>query len=57
MERQEGHKRDLTPDGYEIIGDKNTPRGAQCGRCGLKIEYGKAYGYHCPEGGCPLGFN
>jgi hypothetical protein len=47
--------REVTCDGYEVIPDR--PRGMQCGRCGMRVEYGKAYGYCCPHGGCPLGFN
>lgn len=33
----------------------NTPSklGSQCGECGMKFEYNKAYGYACPHSRCP----
>ncbi|MEP0323329.1 hypothetical protein [Bauldia litoralis] len=31
-------------------------RGSQCGKCGSKFDYDKAYGYVCPRGPhCPMG--
>ena len=32
-------------------------RGTQCGECGMKFEYGKAYGYCCMNQNCPTGWN
>ena len=32
-------------------------RGRQCGECGMKFEYGTAYGYCCPNSNCPTGWN
>ena len=29
--------------------------GVQCGECGMKFEYGKAYGYACCNSRCPRG--
>lgn len=31
-------------------------KGSQCGECGMKFEYGKAYGYCCMKPRCPTGF-
>jgi hypothetical protein len=31
-------------------------RGSQCGECGMKFEYGKAYGFYCGNSRCPAGF-
>ena len=31
------------------------PKGTQCGECGMKFEYGKAYGYCCTNLRCPCG--
>lgn len=32
-------------------------KGAQCGECGSKFDYGVAYGYVCPRGErCPMGY-
>lgn len=30
-----------------------TKLGVQCGECGIKFEYGKAYGYACQNSRCP----
>lgn len=30
-------------------------KGAQCGQCGMKFDYGKAYGFCCQQPGCPMG--
>lgn len=32
-------------------------KGTQCGECGMKFEYGHAYGYCCPNHNCPTGWN
>lgn len=32
------------------------PKGRQCGECGMKFEYGKAYGYCCASTKCPMGW-
>lgn len=50
-------------DNYDII--KPLPRGTrqrrkkgmQCGKCGMKFDYGKAYGYTCPYMDCPTQFS
>jgi len=31
-------------------------RGKQCGKCGMKFEYGKMYGYCCGHLDCPCGY-
>jgi len=32
-------------------------KGAQCGECGNKFDYGVGYGYCCPRGQrCPMGY-
>lgn len=31
-------------------------KGTQCGECGMKFDYGQAYGYHCGNSKCPVGF-
>ena len=39
--------------------EQNWPykKGTQCGECGMKFEYGKAYGYYCSNSRCPTQFN
>jgi len=32
-------------------------KGTQCGECGMKFEYGKAYGFYCGNPRCPTGWN
>lgn len=32
-------------------------KGSQCGECGMKFEYGHAYGYCCQNERCPTGWN
>jgi hypothetical protein len=31
-------------------------KGSQCGECGMKFEYGVAYGYCCMNPRCPTNF-
>jgi len=31
-------------------------RGSQCGECGMKFEYGTAYGFCCQNPRCPMRF-
>lgn len=31
-------------------------KGTQCGECGMKFEYGKAYGFCCSNARCPTGW-
>ena len=31
-------------------------KGQQCGECGMKFDYGVAYGYCCPNPRCPCGW-
>jgi hypothetical protein len=47
---------EVTPDGYRIIPPltETLERGIQCGQCGLRFDNGKAYGYACPSGRCPV---
>ncbi len=32
------------------------PKGRQCGECGMKFDYGTAYGYCCQNLRCPMGW-
>ena len=34
---------------------QDRPRGRQCGECGMKFDYGVAYGYSCSSTRCPMG--
>lgn len=46
---------EITPDGYVIVpARKPVIRGQQCGECGMKFDYNKAYGYVCPNPHCPM---
>jgi len=40
-----------------IADTPKTKKGNQCGECGMKFEYGKAYGYCCRNPKCPAGWN
>jgi hypothetical protein len=42
-------------DGYVVVPDR--PKGRKCGRCGMKFDYGKFYGYSCPQAACPMGWS
>ena len=47
----------ITDDGYIIVPAKKPAKlakGAQCGACGMKFDYGKAYGYSCRRSDCPI---
>ena len=46
-------------DDYEVVPDMPfvASRGRKCERCGVKFDYGVSYGFHCPDGGCPMGWN
>lgn len=51
----------ITPDGYEIVPyNPHTPTqqvvGRQCGKCGLKVQFGLTMGYCCGSVDCPMGF-
>jgi hypothetical protein len=35
---------------------RDVPKGIKCGECGMKFDYGKAYGYCCPNTRCPCGW-
>lgn len=53
-------EQEITPDGYIVIKERKPSqeiRGTQCGKCGMKFEYGKSYGYHCPASDCPVGWS
>jgi hypothetical protein len=39
------------------IWDMHRKRGSQCGECGMKFEYGQAYGFCCQNSRCPMGYN
>ena len=48
-------------EGYIVIPDRKQPphseiRGMKCARCGMKFDYGVAYGYCCPHRDCPAGW-
>ena len=45
-------RRAIDEDGYEIVPDRS--RGLKCGRCGMRFDHDKAYGYVCSSGGCPM---
>lgn len=46
----------FTPDpAYDLVPDTAVKKGAQCGRCGMKFDHNKAYGYVCGSPGCPMG--
>lgn len=46
-------EKEIDEDGYEVVRNKG-PKGQKCGECGMKFDYGKAYGYYCPRQGCPM---
>jgi hypothetical protein len=31
-------------------------RGRQCGKCGIKFDYGTSYAYYCASMDCPMGW-
>lgn len=37
--------------------ERQRPKGRQCGECGMKFDYGVAYGYCCMNSRCPTGWN
>jgi len=43
---------------YDLVEYHPLPkkRGQQCGKCGMKFEYDKSYGYWCAEIDCPMGY-
>jgi hypothetical protein len=44
------------PD-YELVTvPPKAKRGRQCGKCGLKFEYGTTYGFSCQDNQCPMGY-
>ena len=47
-------------DGWEIVPDiKPFPKpikGYICGKCNMKFEAGKVYGFYCHRYPCPMGF-
>ena len=51
---------EITPDGYRIVNPpeikkpEREVKGTQCGVCGMKFDYGVAYGYYCPVANCPV---
>jgi hypothetical protein len=48
--------RQITDDGYIVVPERrqNAIKGYKCGKCGMRFDYGKAYGYYCPDFGCPI---
>jgi hypothetical protein len=44
----------VTP--WEKFTTRRPKKGSQCGECGMKFDYGLAYGYCCGNSRCPMGF-
>lgn len=43
---------------YELVPERPTAkRGRQCGKCGMKFDYGTGYGFYCAAIECPMGWN
>ena len=40
---------------YATLEKPKRKKGSQCGRCGMKFEYGQTYGYSCGFNDCPMG--
>jgi len=51
-----GVERDRDYDWVPPIQESHAKRGMQCGQCGMKFEYGQAYGYCCMHPQCPTSF-
>lgn len=51
-----GEDEKFTSDGYKIIGNtsEKETKGICCGKCGMKFDHGKAYGYVCNRSDCPI---
>ncbi|MBP2301562.1 hypothetical protein [Azospirillum picis] len=47
----------IVPDpDYELVPAKpEGKKGVQCGKCGMKFDHNKVYGYACMSPGCPMG--
>jgi hypothetical protein len=47
----------MTEDGYVVV-PKKTPaqsaKGQMCGQCGMKFDFGRAYGLACQHPNCPM---
>jgi len=42
---------------YELVPEPPKPKkGIQCGKCGMKFDYGVTYGYCCGNQDCPTGW-
>jgi hypothetical protein len=55
--RKSGVERDLDYDYVAPIQQSPVKKGVQCGECGMKFDYGTAYGYCCMNARCPTGWN
>lgn len=50
-------QRTVNDEGYEIVPERRGKKGIQCGKCGMKFDYGKAYNFCCPNrGSCPVNY-
>jgi hypothetical protein len=50
-------QRDPDYDYIPPIKESPVKKGSQCGECGMKFDYGTAYGYCCMNARCPTGWN
>jgi len=41
---------------YELVPERLILKGRQCGKCGMKFDYGTGYGFYCSTYNCPMGF-
>jgi hypothetical protein len=46
-------QRDPDYDYIPPIKESPVKKGSQCGECGMKFDYGQAYGYCCMNPKCP----
>lgn len=49
-------------DGYKVIPERkpwgvDNFKGFKCGKCGMKFDAGKLYGFHCIKENCPMQYN
>lgn len=46
----------MDDDGYRVIKPipETSEKGIKCGLCGMKFDYGKAYGFSCQNQNCPI---
>lgn len=54
-DRQVRLRKAFQKDGhYELVPPRSDAKGIQCGECGSKFDYGKAYGFVCGNINCPV---